>query len=200
MADTAERLADELEERLGDKPIRPRDLVAKLVALDTAVLVRFLDDALTRAAGADEEDDLDESVWGPDPTDDQLADARKQAARSLADALRAALDDALTRSEAAERLGITPQAVSKRLAAGGLVALRRGRERRFPAWQFQDGDVLPGLADVIVAYPGSPLALTHWATTPSHDLDGATPAQALTRRDGLSRVLEAAGALTPAAW
>lgn len=200
MTATAERLADELEEHLGDKPIRPRELAGKLVALDTWTLVGLLDDALSRAAAADEDDDLDESLWGPDPSDEQLVEARKQAARTVSDALRAALDGALTRSEAAERLGITPQAVSKRLAAGGLVALRRGRERRFPAWQFQDGDVLPGVADVIVTYPGSPLALTHWATTPSHDLDGMTPAQALTRRDGLPRVLEAAGALTPAAW
>jgi len=69
-----------------------------------------------------------------------------------------------------------------------------------PAWQFYEDTVLPGLKQVISTYPGGALSLTVWATSPSPDLDGATPAQALARRDGLARVIEAARALTPAAW
>jgi DNA-binding IclR family transcriptional regulator len=46
---------------------------------------------------------------------------------TLQRAMHDALSGALTREQAARRLGITPQAVSKRAAAGGLVALRRGR-------------------------------------------------------------------------
>jgi hypothetical protein len=42
-----------------------------------------------------------------------------------------------------------------------------------------DDGTLPGLRDVIAAWPGSTLALTLWATTPAADLDGQTPAQAL---------------------
>ncbi len=49
-------------------------------------------------------------------------------------------------------------------------------------------------------YPGGALSLTIWATSPSPDLDGATPAQTLARRGGLARVLETARALTPATW
>ncbi len=97
-------------------------------------------------------------------------------------------------------LGITPQAVSKRVASGGLLALRRGRVNRLPAWQFYEDTVLPGLKQLISTYPGGALSLTIWATSPSPDLDGTTPAQVLARRGGPSRVLEAARALTPAAW
>ena len=53
---------------------------------------------------------------------------------------------------------------------------------------------------MIAAYPGTPLALTTWATAPSADLDGRTPAEALTERGGVQRVVDAARALTPAAW
>jgi len=53
---------------------------------------------------------------------------------------------------------------------------------------------------VIAAYPGGALSLTSWATSPSPDLDGATPAQTLTHRGGPARVLDALQALTPAAW
>jgi hypothetical protein len=114
--------------------------------------------------------------------------------------MRDALTGALTREQAAQRLGISPQAVSKRVASGGLVALHRGRVSQLPAWQFYEGGVLPGLKQVIAAYPGGPLSLTSWATSPSPDLDGATPAQTLALRGGLLRVLDALQALTPAAW
>jgi hypothetical protein len=194
----AERLAAALEERLGDKPLTARELAAELVELPVE-LIGTLEDALSQAA---EEDagELDETLWGPAPTAAQLADARRVAARSRRQALQAALADALTRAEVAELLGISPQAVSKRHATGGLVALPRGREWRFPAWQFQDGGTLAGLGDVIAAYPGGALALSHWAVTPNADLDRRTPAEQLARRGGLERVLAALEALGPDAW
>jgi hypothetical protein len=197
----AERLAEELVRRFGDEPIAARDLAAELVSEDSPLaLIGALDDALSRAAAADERDELDDALWGPAPTDQQLAEARQIARSGLDEALERALADALTRDQAARRLGISPQAVSKRLAAGGLVALSRGRSKRLPAWQFHEDDVLPGLPDVIAAYPGSALSLTTWATSPSADLDDVMPAQALTRRDGVPRVLAAVQALTASAW
>lgn len=182
-------------------PFTAHDLAAELVAAESPVeLIGAFDDALAQATAADENDELDDTLWGPAPTDQQLAAARQVAQDALDEAMRAALAGALTREQAARRLGITPQAISKRLAAGGLVALSRGRAKRLPAWQFHEDGVLPGLPEVIAAYPGSPLALTTWATSPSADLDGATPAQTLTRRDGVPRVLAALQALTAEAW
>lgn len=197
----AERLADELVERLGEGPLSPRDLAAELAALEApTTLIGALEAALSRAAATDETDQLDEGVWGSPPTDRELADARGAAHTTLESAMHDALSGALTREQAARRLGITPQAVSKRVASGGLVALRRGRVSRLPAWQFYEEGVLPGLKQVIVAYPGGALSLTHWATSPSSDLDDVTPAQTLARRGGLERVLDSLQVLTPAAW
>jgi hypothetical protein len=197
----AERLAEELIKRLGDGPLTARELVAELVGGETPVaLIGAIEDALARSAAADENDELEEALWGPRPTDEELFDAQQSAHTALEHALRDALAGALTREQAARRLGVTPQAVSKRLAAGALVALRRGRGWRFPDWQFGDDDTVAGLSEVIARYPGSALSLTVWATSPSADLEGATPAQALSRRGGLGRVLETVQALTPAAW
>jgi hypothetical protein len=163
-------------------------------------LIGAFEAALSRAAAADETDRLDESLWGSSPTDDELANARGDSHVTLASAMQDALSGALTREQAAQRLGMTPQAVSKRVASGGLLALRRGRVSRLPAWQFYEDGVLPGLKQVIAAYPGGALSLTSWATSPSVDLDGVTPAQTLARRGGIARVLDAVQALTPAAW
>lgn len=197
----AKRLVDELVKRLGEDPMTAHDLVAELVSSDTPVdLIGAIDDALSRAAVAEEDDELDDTLWGPDPAREQLAEARQIAQEARGDALQIALEGALTREQAAERLGITPQAVSKRLASGRLIALHRGRAKRLPAWQFHEDGVLPGLAEVIAAYPGTPLALTTWATAPSPDLDDAIPARVMTRRGGVEQVLAAIESLTAAAW
>jgi hypothetical protein len=192
----AERLAGELVKRLGEGPLTPRELAAEEAS---AALIGAFDAAMSQTAAAEETDQLDEALWGFTPTDQELAQARRASNVTLEGAMRDALSGALTREQAAQRLGITPQAVSKRVASGGLVALYRGRVSRLAAWQFYEEDVLPGLKEVIAAYPGGPLSLTRWATSPSPDLNRATPAQTLARRGGPARVLDALQALTPAA-
>ena len=195
------RLANELSRVFGDEPITARTLAEELVVGDRAVdLITLFEEAVACRAAADEPDTLDDTLWGLPPTGDELRAARETANAAVAEALTQALSDALTRDEAAQRLGVTPQAVSKRYAAGQLVALRRGRERFFPAWQFREDAVLPGLSEVIDVYPGTPLSLTMWATSPCADLDGNTPARTLARRGGVEQVLEAASALTADAW
>ncbi len=194
-------MAEELVKRLGERPLRARELASELAAVDASPeLIGAFDAALSRVAARKERDSLDEAVWGAEPTDGQLAEAHRASYGTLEDAMGEALAGALTREQAAHRLGITPQAVSKRIASGALVALRRGRVSRLPAWQFYEDRVLPDLNELIAAYPGGALALTHWANSPLPDLEGLTPAQALTRRGGAARVVEAARSLTPAAW
>jgi hypothetical protein len=139
-------------------------------------------------------------AWGPEPSDAELERAHRTGEEATQEALSVALEGALSREAAAERIGVTPQAVSERLKAGKLVGLRRGREWRFPAWQFAEDGTLPALGELIEAYPGTPLALSTWAVTPSVDLNGRTPAQALARRGGPERVLELAHALSASAW
>jgi hypothetical protein len=58
----------------------------------------------------------------------------------------------LTATEAAEHLGITRQAVDKRRKAGQLLALELPkRGMHYPAWQFADEGVLPGLVETLAA-------------------------------------------------
>ncbi len=195
------RLAGELRRQFGSEPITVTALASELLDGDTAaVVLAAIEDALARSAAAGAPHELDESLWGAPPSDDEVVAARGAGQTAVNDALTVALDGALSREEAAHRLGISPQAVSKRLAARALVALSRGRTRWFPAWQFYEDGVRPGLGEVIDAYPGTPLALTIWATTPSADLDGASPADVLVRRGGVARVLAAAHALSAEAW
>ncbi|MBA2713352.1 MAG: hypothetical protein H0U55_07345 [Rubrobacteraceae bacterium] len=55
--------------------------------------------------------------------------------------------------QAAELLGITPQAVDKRRRAGKLLALPVGRAYLYPVWQFDErGGVLAGLEEVLGSF------------------------------------------------
>jgi hypothetical protein len=140
------------------------------------------------------------AAWGPEPSEAEVIEAHVAAEFAEKEALEAALDGALTREEAAARLGVSSQAVSERRKTGKLIGLERGREWRFPAWQFYEAGTLPALAELIVAWPGSSLSLSRWATTASVDLDGRPPAQELRRRGGPERVLAVVEALSAAAW
>jgi hypothetical protein len=114
-------------------------------------------------------------------------------------ALDRVLEGALTREETALHIGVTPQAVSERLKNQQLTAIRRGREWRFPSWQFSGDGTVPELGALIQAWPGTALALSTWALTQSVDLMGRTPAEMLRRRNGSRRVVELASATAGAA-
>ena len=170
VAPEVEHLTDELIKRLG----RLAHTAAARHQADREGYARNADRSVGRRAvagrGRDETDQLDESLWGSAPTDQEIASARQVSYAALQDALSDALADALTREQAAARLGVTPQAISKRVASGALVALRRGRISQLPSWQFYEDSTLPNLKQLIDAYPGGALSLTTWATSPSADL------------------------------
>ncbi|MGO9792699.1 MAG: wax ester/triacylglycerol synthase domain-containing protein [Solirubrobacteraceae bacterium] len=109
---------------------------------------------------------------GRAPSAQQLVAAGEVGEQARRAAMADVLADALTREQAAERLGITAQAVSDQRKNGRLVVLRRDREWRLPRWQFGDDGALPGLPAVIAAWPGTSLALTVWAIKASPDLAG----------------------------
>jgi hypothetical protein len=81
--------------------------------------------------------------------EDPLAAARVRGLR-LREELLNAEGGAIGASETAARLHITRQAVDKRRRAGKLLAVELGRRRwLYPTWQVQDGQVLPGLEEVL---------------------------------------------------
>lgn len=88
--------------------------------------------------------------------------------------------------------GVSKQAISQRTRARRLLALRTGAGRLvYPLWQFRDGDVLSGLAQVLDAAgydperPTTGWTLASWLSTEDPEL-GASP-----------RSLLAAGRLAP---
>lgn len=166
----------ELVDRLGDEPM---------------AVLEELRRALVEPASPSRR--LDPARWGPAPDADETRAAAAANAVRLARERTEVAAAAMSREDVAELLGVSPQAVSNRIRSGRLVAIREGRRWLLPVWQLDAGSadpVLPGVADLLGAWPGSPVALSRWATTPSHDLDDRTPAAAL--RDGDVRAVTAA--------
>lgn len=75
--------------------------------------------------------------------------------------LLAAEGGTLSGGEVAELLGVTRQAIDKQRRARKLLALRVGKAWRYPAWQFADGQPLPGLDTILGALRGTSL----WSVT-----------------------------------
>lgn len=169
----------------------PADLVAaQLRRRDPDVAERILDALLVMDAAGDA---LDETVWGPAPSDADHAAAMTRNAVRLQQARRQVLADTVSRSGAAVLLGVSAQQVSHLLAAGDLVALRRGRDLRLPTWQFDADDPkgrLTGVRQVVDAWGGGVVTLSQWMTRPNPTLGRRTPVQAL--RDGDSAAVCAA--------
>ncbi|MFT4287707.1 MAG: DUF2384 domain-containing protein, partial [Nocardioides sp.] len=77
-----------------------------------------------------------------------------------------------------------------------------GREWRLPTWQFDpdaERGFVPGLAELQRVFPGGPVTLTAWMTTPHADLGDATPVAQLAAGH-IDAVVLAAKSLTAAAW
>lgn len=110
---------------------------------------------------------------------------------------------ALSTSEVAELLGVSPQAVLDRLRDGDLVGLKDGREWRIPMWQVNasaERGFVPAIAGLRRLFPGGVVSLSRWATTPNVDLDGVAPADALAAGRVQEVIAVAATATAAAAW
>jgi hypothetical protein len=128
-----------------------------------------------------------------------MHEVRVAAARMRAEGVARVLAATVSRRDAAQILGVAPDTVTRRIYAGRLVGFVCRNRWWLPTWQFVEDDVLPGLDQMVAAWPGGLLALTEWAVAPAVDLGGQTPVQALRRRR-LQRVLELERAIEVASW
>jgi hypothetical protein len=111
-----------------------------------------------------------------------------------------AMGDRLDTSQAMQALGVTRQALSKRVLAGSLVGVPGRGTTYFPAWQFDldRGEVRPAVRHVIGTFAeelgkADPHLMSAWATTPQYeDLDGMTPADWVVKEMDLDRLIQAA--------
>ena len=90
----------------------------------------------------------------------------------------------LSADEVGKALGISRQAVDKRRAAGKLLAVRNRGDWHYPAIQFHDGEVLPGIEAVIAAMPeASAWSVLDMLLAPDDALGGRSPIAALRAGD-----------------
>lgn len=100
----------------------------------------------------------------------------------------------LSASEVARLLRQSRQAVDKQRRSGRLLAFRTGPAWRYPAWQFVDGQSLPGLPAVLVALRGvSPWTTAGFLLSRNARLGERRPVDLL-RRGELDDIVRAAQA------
>ena len=120
------------------------------------------------------------------PAQDLLAPARARGAQAKGELLRRA-GGGLRLGQAAQRLGVSPQAVHARRKRGTLLAVPQANgEWLYPACQFGPDGALPGLVTVLQAFgvrsPWTQLAVL---LAPAPALGGRTPLQALQAGQGV---------------
>lgn len=98
----------------------------------------------------------------------------------VAAALASGIDDAVwDTTEIAARLGVSRPTVTRRRAAGDLLAIEVGGRLLFPTWQVVDGVLVPGLKEAMAGVPEawSLHRLERFMTTPDESLDSFSPVE-----------------------
>jgi DNA-binding Lrp family transcriptional regulator len=99
----------------------------------------------------------------------------------------------LSVAEAALRLGVTREAVRKRLRSGSLLGIPIGRGYAIPAIQFTDRAVVSGLGQVLKAMPiDSPWMKLEWLLSPEPRLKDRVPIAVLAQTGERDTVIAAA--------
>ncbi len=96
------------------------------------------------------------------------------------------LRESVGAAEAGRLTGRSRQAVERQRRDGRILALRAGRQWRYPAWQFDTdgpGGLVPSLSEVVTRLFHSPAGAAAWLTAPRPELGGDTPLSRLVRRD-----------------
>ncbi len=125
------------------------------------------------------------------PPRDPLAEARIRGLMAKRQLLKAE-GGCMSSAEVATVLGVTRQAVDKRRVNGKLIGLPTGRVYVYPAWQFADGQTLPGLEEVLQHLSvHDPWMQTAWMLNGNSRLEGQSPLDVL-RSGNLEAVLDAA--------
>jgi hypothetical protein len=111
--------------------------------------------------------------------------------------LRQAAEPCLETGQVCALLGVTRETIRKKVDRKQLLALPKGGDRVFPAFQFQEGDTVPGLAKVLEALDtDSPFIALSFLLSRSPGFGKRTAIEAL--RSGTTEVViaEAQGFLT----
>lgn len=93
---------------------------------------------------------IEELGSSADAVEKDLHEARLRGLARMAQ-LRKAAEPVLETGEVCELLGVSRETIRKKVDRKQLLALPKGGDRVFPAFQFREGDILPGIAEVLLA-------------------------------------------------
>jgi hypothetical protein len=125
----------------------------------------------------------------------ELQAARVRGLERMA-ALRKAAEPVLESGEVGKLLGVSRETIRKKVDRHQLLALPKGGDRVFPAFQFADGDVLPGVAEVLAALDTASVFVALSFFLSQHPaFDGRTAIQLLQAGEKDAVVAEAKGFL-----
>ncbi|HEY3860573.1 MAG TPA: helix-turn-helix domain-containing protein [Verrucomicrobiae bacterium] len=97
-------------------------------------------------------------------------------------ALRKAAEPVLDTGQVCALLGLSRETIRKKVDRKQLLALPKGGDRVFPAFQFKDGDVLPGMAGALAALDSdSPFVALSFLLSKSPAFGGKSACQLLQR-------------------
>lgn len=153
----------------------PADAVAAILRRSDPGIANAVLRALSESSARD---DLDDSIWGPAPSAEAYLEACVRNQARVAQNRQQVLKSSITRGEAAQLLGVSPQQISRLVDAGDLVVLGEGRELRLPIWQFNPDSRrgrLEGVNELQAVFPGGPVTLTQWIAAPNPALGGNPP-------------------------
>ncbi len=85
-----------------------------------------------------------------DPTEVKLHQARLRGLKRIVE-LRKAAEPVMETGEVCELLGVTRETIRKKVDRRQMIALPKGGDRVFPAFQFKEGAILKGLPEVLGA-------------------------------------------------
>lgn len=85
-----------------------------------------------------------------DANEKKLNEARLRGLARMAE-LRKRADPCLETGQVCDLLGVTRETIRKKVNRKQLLALPKGGDRVFPSFQFKDGNIVPGLGEVLAA-------------------------------------------------
>jgi hypothetical protein len=130
-----------------------------------------------------------------DEAEKKLHEARLRGLAKMAE-LRKAAEPSLETGQVCDVLGVSRETIRKKVERKQLLALPKGGDRVFPAFQFKDGDVVAGLADVLTGLgTHSPFVALAFLLSRSPHFGDRLAIQALQAGDLEAVVLEAKGFL-----
>ncbi len=130
-----------------------------------------------------------------DVTEKRLQDARLRGLARMAE-LRKAAEPLLETGEVCSLLGVSRETIRKKVDRRQLLALPKGGDRVFPAFQFKNGEVLAGMAEVLALLDtDSPFAALSFLLSTSPSFDEKSAVQLLQSGDLEPVLAEARGFL-----